>query len=121
MNTNLSNLVATGCRWIARIIGTLFVLVIVLLALGEGMPNVFTQPAHVQAGFLGLALIVSGLLMGWRWDLAAGITSLAGWLTFVVATGFPFGRRCGFLLALALPGLLYLASALFRQRRDRAC
>ena len=70
---NTTRLWAAACRWTARIIGTSLVLIIVLLAIGEGMPNPFTQPMAVQVGFLALALIMVGILGAWRWELVGGI------------------------------------------------
>ena len=84
---NTTRLLAAACRWTARILGTLLVLMIVLIAVGEGMPNIFTQPMPVQIGFLAMALIMIGILAGWRWGLAGGILSLAGWVLFVVTAG----------------------------------
>jgi len=40
----------------------LLVLLIVAIAVGEGMPDPFTQPVPVQLGFLGLALVMAGIL-----------------------------------------------------------
>ena len=89
-------------------VGTLLLSVVVLIAIGEGMPNPLTQPVGVQVGFLAPALLLVGILAGWRWELAGGLISLAGWGTLL--------RRCHlFVLALALPGLLYLTSALARR------
>ena len=76
---NTPRLLAAACRWTARIIGTVLVLMIVLLAIGEGIPKPFTQPISVQIGFLALALVMIGILGGWRWELAGGTISLVGW------------------------------------------
>ena len=92
---------------------------IVLLAIGEGMPNPFTQPMTVQVGFFALALIMIGILGGWRWELAGGILSLVGWSLFVVAVVHPARRLNWFVGALALPGLLYVAGALLRRYDER--
>jgi hypothetical protein len=73
---NTTRLLAAACRWTARIIGTVLVLMIVLLAIGERMPNPFTQPISVQIGFFALALVMIGILGGWRWELAGGTTQL---------------------------------------------
>lgn len=94
-------------------------MMIVVIAVGEGMPNPLTQPPAVQIGFLALALIMIGILAGWRWELAGGVVSLAGWCLFVGAvTHFPRGLN-GFMWALAAPGLLYVVSALSRRFNKR--
>ena len=116
---NAIGLLAAACRWTARIIGTLLVLIIVLFAIGEGMPNPFTQPMTVQVGFLALALIMIGILAGWRWELAGGIASLVGWGLFVVAVTHPARGLTWFVGALALLGALYVAGALLRRSDER--
>lgn len=116
MNPTTFKRLATLCRWAGRILGTLFVVCIVTIGIGEGMPNPFTQPAPVQLGFLGLAIIMAGILAGWRWDLAPAIISLAGWCLFVLAVARPPRGANPFVIALALPGLLLLASARLRRR-----
>ena len=116
---NTTRISAAACRWTARIIGTLLVLMVALIAIGEGMPNPFTQPMSVQVGFLALALIMIGILAGWRWELAGGILSLFGWVLFVVAVMHPPRGLNWFVSALALPGILYIAGALLRRYNDR--
>ena len=116
---NTTRLLAAACRWTARIIGTVLVLMIVLLAIGEGMPNPFTQPISVQVGFLALALVMIGILGGWRWELAGGTLSLVGWGLFVVAVMHPPRGLNWFVGALALPGALYAAGALLRRYDER--
>jgi hypothetical protein len=101
---NTTRLSAAACRWSARILGTLLVLFIVLLAIGEGMPNPFTQPMKVQVGFLALALVMIGILAAWRWELAGGILPLVGWGLFVVAVMHPSRGLNWFVGALAVPG-----------------
>jgi hypothetical protein len=117
MNTTRP-LLAAG-RWTARILGTFLVLMIVLIAVGEGMPNLLTQPTKVQIAFLALALVMIGILAGWRWELAGGTLSLFGCGLFVVAVTHP-ARGLNWLVgALALPGALYVAGALLRRYDGR--
>ena len=116
---NTTRLWAAACRWTARIIGTLLVLTIVLFAIGEGMPNPFTQPMAVQVGFLALALMIVGILGAWRWELPGGTLSLVGWSLFVVAVMRPSRGLNWFVGALALPGVLYVAGALLRRYDER--
>jgi len=117
MNQHTFKLLAGTCRWTARVLGSLFVLVLLAIAIGEGVPNPFTQPLRVELGFLGLGLIMLGSLTGWRWDLAAGIVSVTGWCVFVLAVMLP-KRPNAFVWALAVPAVLFLASALLRRHRD---
>jgi hypothetical protein len=107
-----SIVIAALCRWTARVISTLLVLLIVMIGIGEGMPNPFTQPPAVQVGFLALALLMIGILAGWQWELTGGIISLAGWCLFLASVKC---RLTCFVWALALPGVLYVISALLRR------
>jgi len=109
----------TLCRWTARIVGTLLVFAVLAIAVGEGMPNPFTQPLSIQLGFLGLALVLAGILIGWRWNIPAGIISLSGWCLFVLTVmKAPKGPNV-FVCAMALPAVLYLTSALLQRYSRR--
>ena len=112
MNKNVIKHLPTVCRWTARLLGLFLVSVVVLIAVGQGIPNPFIQPVRVQLGFLALALILIGILIGWRWELSGGLLSICGWLLFVTAVVGSPNRLNGFVLGLALPGTLYLMGAL---------
>jgi hypothetical protein len=116
---NTPRLLAAVCRWTARIIGTLLVLSIVIIVIGERMPNPLTQPTRGQIICLAMALIMIGILIGWRWELAGGIMSLAGFcLASVRLNNSSIGLTC-FYFTLALPGALYVTSALLRRYDKR--
>ena len=115
MSIHASKIIAALCRWTARVLGVLFVGLVITLAIGEGMPNPFTQPIGVLMGFLTLAISLVGMLAGWIWEVAGGIVSLAGWLGFVVVVIF-LQHQTVVVVGMALPGLLYLASAYLRWR-----
>ena len=119
MKQNKRTNVAAVCRWLARIIGSLLVILTVFLAIGEGMPNLFTQPIRVQVGFLALALIIIGILAGWRWEFSGGTISLFGWCLFVLAVIGSLKHLNWFVIGLALPGASYLTSALLRRYQER--
>ena len=94
----------------ARIIGTVLIAGVVVIAIGEGMPNPLTQTAIVQLGFVALALILIGILIGWRWELAGGSISLVGLcLLCVPVVNSPRGLHWD-LSVLAIPGILYISS-----------
>lgn len=69
-------------RWTVRIIGTLILSLFVLLAAGEGFPQMDTLPLVDRLSFLSLAGICIGCLIGWRWEIAAGILILSSFLSF---------------------------------------
>jgi len=115
---NTPRLLTGVCRWAGRVTGTLLVILVVVIAIGEGMPNPFTQPPVIQIGFITLALILTGILAGWRWELAGGILSLAGWCLFVGSV-VGLKRLNVYVSLLALPGILYLISAWLRRHNKR--
>jgi hypothetical protein len=112
---NTLKLLASMCRWTARGAGTLFVFSIVFIAIGERMPNPFTQPMWAQVIFLALTLIMIGILIGWRWELLGGVISLSGFLLGIAPLNNSPRGLPGFYIALAIPGTLYVASSLVRR------
>jgi hypothetical protein len=114
MNTML---LATIIRWIARVIGIVLVGLTLILAIGEGVPNLFTQPFLIQLGFLALALVLSGILLAWRWEFLGGILSFVGWVLFILAERVHWQHSLFFIL-LAVPSLLFLASSFLRRYYD---
>jgi hypothetical protein len=106
MNLNKSLLSANLCRWAARIFSLLLASLVLLIAIVEGAP---------LGAFVVLGLLVISLLAGWRWELPGGLISTAAWGIFLVAViRSPRGFH-PFALVLALPGALYIASALLRR------
>ena len=109
-------IVASLCRWTARIAGILLVVVLLAFAIGEGIPNLLTLPIWDQIAFLGLALIMVGILLGWRFELAGGIMALVGYFLVFVSLFIGKGLALpGFFIALALPGVLYITSVVLRR------
>ena len=111
------------CRWTGRILGIILVSFIVVffvghVAAGEGPPNPFTQPLSLwfHGPLAGILLIVVGTLVGWRWEIAGGLTVVIG-LSLVLATQ-KYGVK-GMVLFLGLPGILYLVSAALRRLERR--
>jgi hypothetical protein len=115
MNTKL---LATIFRWIARVIGTVLVGLTLILATGEGVPNLFTQPIVIQIGFLALALVVSGILLAWRWEFLGGIMSLIGWVLFILTERVSI-RHSAFFILLGIPSLLFLGSSFLRWHYEK--
>ena len=111
---NIARMSAGICRWTARIVGTLLVLVMLAILIEGGMPNPLTQPTWAQVFVLGLALIMIGILLGWRLELTGGNITLAGFcLGFVPLYNSDRGMTW-FYIALALPGVLYIVSTFLR-------
>ena len=118
MNTTRPS--ASVCRWIARIIGTLFVTVLLILAIVHraSLPNLLALTPISYVGLVGFVLMLTGMLIGWRWELTGGILSLAGVLVLIEPTRVN-GKITWFFAVMAAPGVLYLASHWLRSRASR--
>ena len=110
MNTKL---IVTIFRWTARVIGIVMVGLTLIIAIGEGVPNLFAQPFVIQLGFLALTLVLFGILLAWRWELPGGIMSLVGWVLFILAERINWQHSLFFIL-LGIPSLLFLGSSFLR-------
>ena len=55
--------VTTVARWTARILGTAILLLIIAIAVGEGLPNPFTQPLNVNLLFAAMFTMILGLVL----------------------------------------------------------
>src|SRR5690348_8935832 len=92
-------------RWLGRLLGLLGFLFVVMFALGEGVPVPWKQPPNVQFELVGTALMVTGLVAGWRWERTAAVLIAGGWLIFfAVARRLPPWPFALFLMVAALYG-----------------
>jgi len=99
----------------------LFGLVIVIVIGQGGPPNIFRQPTPVQLEFAALGLMLLGLVIGWVREGLGGLLVLLGLVAFntveLVVNGRPaLGAFPGAFPLFALPGALFLLSALLRRR-----
>lgn len=92
-------------RWPARVLGTLWLLMLLMFVAGEGSPPLGSQPVEVQAQFGGLALILAGFALGWWFEGLAAVLALGGWTIFHVAEGCI--RTNSLFHVAALVGVLY--------------
>ena len=96
-------------RWIPRVVGTLLFVMLIVFAVGEGLPNPMKQPLVVRIELLAMFIMWLGLLIAWKWELIGGVLVLLGYTCFCAVEWqapniqFPFGL---FLLV----SLLYLVS-----------
>ena len=109
---NATRMLTSVCKWTARIFGLALILMIVVFAIGEGVPNIFTQPAEVQIEFLALSLTLLGILAGWRWQIPGGVASLVGCGLFVGTEVLSHARVAGFILAWGIPGMFLVVGGL---------
>lgn len=97
-------------HWLARFLGTLLLVMIAALAVGEGIPNPMKQPLAVRIEMIAMLIQWLGLLIAWKSELFGGTLILFGYASFcavewqALRIDFPFGL---FLVV----GLLYLLSS----------
>lgn len=96
----------TALRWLARVLAAGQVALVLLIAIGEGPPNPINQPGEVQIEFLGMGLILTGLILGWKWEGLGGIMALAGIAIFHAIEGKLWINP--FFALFALTGILFL-------------
>ena len=119
-----SSISASICRWTARVIGALlsllFIVVMVVAIRQVGLLNLLTNPRMrlSLAGQAGAALLIVGLLAGWRWELIGGILSVVG-LCVIYPAALAYGKITWVFASLFVPGLLYLASHFLRSYAAR--
>ena len=93
-------------RWIARIMGTLLLLLIVTVAIGEGLPNTLAQPLDVNLLFAAMLTMIVGLIVAWKWEGVGGLLILGGFAFFAIVNhGIRLNLVFGPMLAV---GLIFL-------------
>jgi len=97
----------TAVRWTARILGTLWIGLLLLFVVGEGVPAIGGQPWAVQAGFIAMGLWMLGFILGWWRDGIASVVIVLGSILFHAVEGRPWLGG-----ALELPGAIALLYAL---------
>src|SRR5262245_27872797 len=97
--------------WIARLTGTLAILPLMMVLIGE--------PGHGPSGreWLYLAFFPCGFsvgyLLGWRWPLLGGVLSLGCMAISLMLIGRIFGPEPYLIWAgLSVPGVLYVLAGL---------
>jgi len=94
-------------RWIARISGSVYVLFLVMMFIGETLDSsgpLLPLPAKHVIGLLLMLVLIVGLVLAWRWELAGGLISVFSMLAFMLVMGeMAFG-----MLVLAIPGVLFI-------------
>ena len=101
--------VGYAIHWISRIVGTLLFVLLIVFAIGEGVPNPMKQSLAVRIEMLAMFIMWGGLLIAWKSELIGGMLVLLGYTCFcgvewqAPSIKFPFGL---FLFV----GLLYIFS-----------
>ena len=101
----------SGIRWVARIMGTLLGLLLLVVFLDAGS-NLFPATLRDYLGYFGSLLIILGFVVGWFKDLVASLLVLGGVaLVAVILLLSPGGEvpwPWPILIVPAIPGFLFL-------------
>jgi hypothetical protein len=97
-------------RWTARASSiVLFALWLSYVLLDIPRTPVNDHSAGTFAQAAALAIVFAGFIIGWRWELAGGLTALAGTLVFFYAVAaVTYAVPGPGMLLFALPGVLFL-------------
>lgn len=138
MNTNKDNRKPKWIRWIARILGTLILIIVLIFLIGYGSNYLRTGIADPYAvedyppieNLPPLFMLLSALGLGiaWRWERLGGAIAVFFQLATLpillihwpISEGFPFYLFApyGISALVALTGVLFLVS--WRQSKEKA-
>ncbi len=93
-------------RWLTRILGILLIFVIVLFAVGERLPNPFALTANEQLGFVALIIMLTGLILAWKFEGMGGLLVIIGYIFFVALNSKILGA--GVFMIFPIVGLSFL-------------
>jgi hypothetical protein len=104
----------------ARICGLGLFLLVLAIAIGEGLPNPLRQPAPVAIQMLSMLVMTLGLLTAWRWEVTGALATLLGLAAFnVVQLAVSHTLAGGAFALFVIPPMLYLAHAVLVHRGNR--
>lgn len=98
---------ALAGQWIARIGGALLTLLFLAFLFGEGPPNLAAMTVRERLFSVGIAGVVVGLSLAWKWEGLGGLVTVAGYSLMLVIDPGTISAKL-FLMGGAL-GLLHLA------------
>ena len=104
-----------GVRWFARILGSLILLFVLLMAIGEGF---FMEPPPGSSGMLtkrdiplmtGMLVMLVGIVVAWFREGIGGLLMIGGFIPFLVdELKSEKGFNAWFLVIFPIIGLLHL-------------
>jgi len=105
-------------HWSARVTSLLLFGLVIVFVIGHGgPPNIIRQPTPVQLEFAALGLMLLGLVIAWAREGFGGLLVLLGLAAFNTVELTVNGRPAlGAFPLFAVPGALFLLSALLRRR-----
>jgi hypothetical protein len=116
--TGASSPLSRLVQWSGRVTSLLLFGLVFVVVVGQGgPPNILRQPTPVQLELAALGLVLLGLVLGWVREGLGGLLVLLGLAVFngvELAVNGQLAR--GAFPLFAVPGALFLLSALLRHR-----
>ena len=107
-DTILPNITGTA-RWIARIIGLFLVLFILYIFIEDGRGFAFSGIKRSETfRMVGMLCAILGLVIGWFWEGIGGILTIAGLVTFTIASYYSGEGIAWNTWVLAIPAVLFI-------------
>ena len=108
MNVSKNTVILTlrSLRATARFLGSVLFLMIIMFALGEGIPNPFALSFAEAITFFSFVIMLGGMIVAWWYEGIGGLIVLVGYLIFVIAN--PGSVMIDVVSIFPLTGLLFL-------------
>ena len=109
LNISPNNLLSV-IRYIARLFSILLIVLVVMLSIGEGLPNPSTLSSTAMLLFASLLTMLVGLVLSWQREHAGGVITILGFILFFIVNSVSSGSlRLGFFFLLfPLTGILFV-------------
>ncbi len=109
LNISSSSLLSV-IRYIARLFSILLIVLVVMLSIGEGLPNPVTLSSVELLLFASLLIMLVGLVLSWQKEDTGGIITILGFILFFIVNSVSSGSlRLGFFFLLfPLTGILFV-------------
>jgi hypothetical protein len=108
-------------RYSARASSALLVGTIIALAVGEGMPKVSSLSFAERGLSLALLAMISGMLLGWKFERAGGLLCIGGAIVFDILNYAGSGRlpAMDMITIFAAVGLMFVASSVLDSKTKK--
>ena len=119
--TDYERIVLRSLRATARFLGSVLFLMIIMFAIGEGIPNPFALSLAEAITFFSFIIMLGGLILAWRMEGIGGLVVLFGYFVFVILN--PFSFPGGIIFMFPLTGILFVIYwwiTKTRKRHDKA-